>query len=121
MLQKLVDMWDADQQHFVVQDQVLTLEMEDIYFFMGLSHRGATVVLVGGKRDGAKWVDDYMARYYHLDMKKSRNNLPISQVVDFTLGTILLTITLATGSTGSHLDSRSQVDYAVMILVPYNI
>jgi hypothetical protein len=65
MLQKLVDMWDADQQHFVVRDQVLTLEMEDIYFLTGLSRRGATVVLVGGKRGGAERVDDYVARYCH--------------------------------------------------------
>jgi hypothetical protein len=54
MLQKLVDTWDVDRQHFVVQDQVLTLEIKDIYFLMGLYCRGATMVLVSGKRGGSE-------------------------------------------------------------------
>jgi hypothetical protein len=52
MLQNLVNMCDAKRQHFIVRDQILTLEMEYMYFLMGLSCRCAMVVLVGGKRGG---------------------------------------------------------------------
>jgi hypothetical protein len=65
MLQTLVNMWNLDKQHFIVQDHILTLEMEDIYFLTRLSRRGAIVVLVGGKRGGIDRVDDYVVQYCH--------------------------------------------------------
>lgn len=37
LLERLVAMWDADSQVFMVEDQELTLEVEDIYFITGLS------------------------------------------------------------------------------------
>lgn len=37
LLQRLVAMWDANSQLFMVEDQELALEVEDIYFNMGLS------------------------------------------------------------------------------------
>jgi hypothetical protein len=68
MLQTLVNMWDTNRQHFIVRDQILTFDMEDMYFLMRLSCRGATMVLVGGKRGGAEKVDDYVVRYCHPGM-----------------------------------------------------
>jgi hypothetical protein len=41
MLQTLVNMWDPHRQHFIVRDQIFTLDMEDIYFLTGLSRRGS--------------------------------------------------------------------------------
>jgi hypothetical protein len=96
MLQTLVNMWDPERKHFVVRDQVLTLEMEDMYFLTGLSHRGATMVLVGGKRGGAERVDDYVTHYCHPGTHKRNNKMSIGQVMDLTLCTILFTITWAT-------------------------
>jgi hypothetical protein len=86
-------MWDVDQQHFVVRDQVLTLEIEDIYFMTWLTCFGNIVVLVGGRRGSADWVDDYVEHNYHPSMQKSNNKFSINQVVDLTLCTILFTIT----------------------------
>lgn len=37
LLERLVGMWDADSQVFMVGDQELTLEVEDIYFITRLS------------------------------------------------------------------------------------
>jgi hypothetical protein len=54
MLHTLVNMWDLGRKHFFVRNQVVTPEMEDIYFLTGFSRRGVTVVLVGGKRGGAE-------------------------------------------------------------------
>jgi hypothetical protein len=93
MLQKLVDMWDVDCQHFVVRDQVLNLEVEDIYFLTRLSHHGVTVFLVGARRGSVEKVDDYVAHYCHPGTQKSNNKLPIGKVQDLTLRTILFTIT----------------------------
>jgi hypothetical protein len=118
MLHTLVNMWDSERQHFIVQDHILTLEMEDMYFLLGLSHRVATVVLVGGKRGGIDRVDDYVVHYCHPRTHKRNNKLTIGQVMDLTLHTILFTITWAVGSMGPHLASRSQVDYAVMSFSP---
>ena len=65
ILQTLMNMWDPDREHFIVQDQILNLEMEDMYFLTGFSHFGATMVLVGGKRGGIDRVDDYVVQYCH--------------------------------------------------------
>ena len=46
LLQQLVDMWDQDAGDFMVGDQILRLEIEDIYFLTWLSQIGAMEVLV---------------------------------------------------------------------------
>jgi hypothetical protein len=45
-------MWDVDQHVFHVGAHSLSLYIEDIYFLMGLSHRGAHVTLTGGRGGG---------------------------------------------------------------------
>ena len=45
LLEYIIDMWDADQEHFVVGVHILPIEIEDIYFLTGLSMRGIPVVL----------------------------------------------------------------------------
>lgn len=40
LLERLVAMWDAESQLFMVEDEQLTLEEDDIYFIMGFSQRG---------------------------------------------------------------------------------
>lgn len=49
LLQRLIDMWDPVVEQFMVGDQILWLEIKDVYFLTGLSCRGATIVLVGGQ------------------------------------------------------------------------
>lgn len=58
-LQRLVAMWGTDSQLFMVGDQELTLDVEDNYFIMGLSQRGATSMFTGrgGGRDS---IDTYV-------------------------------------------------------------
>ena len=52
LLQKMVAMWDVYSQHFIVGDQTLEIEMDDIYFLTRLSHRDESVYF-GGR--GGKW------------------------------------------------------------------
>ena len=37
VLEYIIDMWDLDQQHFMVWTHTLTIDIEDIYFLTGLS------------------------------------------------------------------------------------
>lgn len=43
LLQWMVAMWDPNSQHFLVRDQLLDIEVDDIYFLIGLSCRGKRV------------------------------------------------------------------------------
>lgn len=47
LLQRMVAMWDSDSQHFVVSDQILKMDVDDIYFLTGLSRRGEPVSFGG--------------------------------------------------------------------------
>ena len=46
LLEYIIDMWDADQEHFVVGVHILPIEIEDIYFLTSLSE---------GKPCGSIW------------------------------------------------------------------
>jgi hypothetical protein len=48
LLEYLVHMWDSKQQVVHVGVHVLSLDIEDIYFLIGLSRCGARVTLTGG-------------------------------------------------------------------------
>ena len=43
MLEMLVGYWDPDQEVFMIDGKTLRLEVDDIYFLTGLSHRGEVV------------------------------------------------------------------------------
>ena len=47
LLEYIVDMWDPNQENFVVGVHILPIEIEDIYFLTGLSMRGSPMVLSG--------------------------------------------------------------------------
>ena len=62
LLEYIIDMWDPEQQHFVVGTHALTIDIEDIYFLTGLSQRGRPVVL-SGARGGESSLDDFIDQY----------------------------------------------------------
>lgn len=41
LLRFIIDAWDAEDQVFRLRDQTLELDVSDVYFITGLSHRGA--------------------------------------------------------------------------------
>lgn len=67
LLQHLVDMWD----------QILRLEIEDIYLLTGLSQRGVILVLVRGQQESTNPVDQYIVQYCRDGARKSSNKFPI--------------------------------------------
>jgi hypothetical protein len=52
LLEYLVHMWDVDQQVFHVGVHVIYLDIEDIYFLIGISLHGAQVTLTRGRGGG---------------------------------------------------------------------
>lgn len=108
LLQRMVGMWDTDSQHFMVEDQMLEIEVDDIYFLMGLSRRGDSIY-IGGRGGSGESVDSYVNDLCVEGTRKQGEKLPIQHVIDVLLKTILFTVTRLAGSTSAHLASRSQV------------
>ena len=59
LLQWMVAMWELDSQQFLVGDQYLDIEVDDIYFLTRLSRRGEMVEF-GGRVSGGELVDSYI-------------------------------------------------------------
>ena len=53
-------MWDVDSQCFMVGDQTLEIEVDEIYFLIGLSRRGESVYF-GGRGGSGESVDSYVS------------------------------------------------------------
>ena len=105
LLQRMVAMWNSDSQHFVVGDQILEMDVDDIYFLIGLCRQGDHVSLGGRGRSGES-VDSYVNDLCTSGTHKQGGKLPIQHVTNLALRTILFTITQMDGSILAHLDSQ---------------
>ena len=92
LLQHMVGMCDIDSQCFMVKDQALDIEVDDIYFLTGLSLRGESVYF-GGQGGGGESVDSYVSDLCVEGTHKQGGKLPIQHVTDIPLKTILFTMT----------------------------
>jgi hypothetical protein len=59
LLEYLVHMWDVSEQEFHVGVHTLTIDIEDIYFLIGLYRRGSRVSLTE-RRGGGESMDYYV-------------------------------------------------------------
>ena len=75
-LEYLVHMWDMDQQLFHVGVHMLTLDIKDIYFLMGLSRRGYHATLTGGK-GGRLPISEYCHQYCVPEAERSKGKVSI--------------------------------------------
>ena len=55
----MLGMWDLDSQRFMVGDQELDIEVEDIYFLTRLCRRGESVYF-GGRGGSGESIDSYV-------------------------------------------------------------
>jgi hypothetical protein len=110
-------MWDAKKQVFHVGVHVLSLDIEDIYFLMGLSRRGAHVTLIGG-RGGGLPMSEYIHRHCEPDAERSKGKVAIRDVQDLNLNTILFTIAWMARSTSLHMALQSYFQYAIECMEP---
>ena len=64
-MQLLIRYWDPNRLLFMVDDEPLPLEVEDIYFLIGLSHRGWEENLRrGGWGEAALTIHEYITISY---------------------------------------------------------
>ena len=47
LLEHIIGLWDINEQGFRIGTQLLTIELEDVYFLTGLSKRGVLIAFTG--------------------------------------------------------------------------
>ena len=102
---------------FHVNVHILSLDIEDIYFLMGLSRHGAHVTLIGG-RGGGLPMSEYIRRYCEPEAKRCKGKADIRGVQDLTLWTILFTISRMARSASPHMALQSYFQYAMECTEP---
>jgi hypothetical protein len=118
LLEYLVHMWDVDQQLFHIGVHTLTLDIEDIYFLMGLSRHGYHATLTRGRGSGLP-MSEYVHRYFVPEVERSKGKVSIWGVQDLTLQTILFTISRMVGSMAPHMALQSYFQYAIECTEPW--
>ena len=84
-------MWNPEQQYFKVGGHILTVEVEDIYFLIGLTRRGAPISLTGS-HDQDITTRELIDRHCALETGTSGKKIPIKAVMDRALRTVLFTM-----------------------------
>ena len=92
LLQRMVGMWEPNSQRFMVGDPALDIEVDDIYFLTGLSHRGESVYF-GGRGGGEESIDSYVSDLCVEGTRKQGGKLPVQHVTNIPLKTIMFTVT----------------------------
>ena len=104
MLEHLISYWDHDLGTFDLQGEILEIDLEDIYFIIGLSRRGILVNLEGTGRGGDPMsVQDYVDTYCMPGSQKKGSCIPIVHISNFPLQVLVSTIVRVVGSSSLHL------------------
>ena len=91
LLEYILRMWKLEQQHVEVGAHILTVEVEDIYFLIGLSRCGEPISLIGS-RGGDITTQEIIVCHYFPGIKMLGKNIPIKEVVELPLRTVLFTM-----------------------------
>jgi hypothetical protein len=117
LLEYLVHMWDVNQQVFHVGAHLLSLDIEDIYFLMGLSHHGSHVTLTGG-RGGGLPMSEYLHRYCDPEAERHKGKVSIRGVQELPLQNIIFTITRMVWITSPCMSLQIYFQYEVECMEP---
>lgn len=118
LLQFIVDLWDVNDQVFHLRDQVLKLDVSDVYFITGLSRRGPRPMLTRSRPSGEKMTEvmDQVCPGAQFGRNSAKVDIPTIQ--DLTIGVILFTITRATGVQVPHKARKNHLLLAAECLNP---
>ena len=105
LLRKLVDYWDPVDEAFVLDEDVLHVEVDDIYFITGLSRRGLEVSLIGVGLESLT-VCEYNQEYCTAEAKVKSTGVQIKYIRNLSLKDIVYTINRMAGSVVGHLATR---------------
>ena len=114
----LVEYWDPDSEYFHIQRISLTIEIEDIYFIIGLFRRGEVVNLCSHGTRGGLTIDEYIAVYYFLYTEKVGNQIPTNSIQVLGLKAIILALGRIAELASLHQASRPLMFYAVECMRP---
>jgi hypothetical protein len=102
LLQMLVNLWDPKTEAFNLNGKPLRIEVDDIYFLIGLSHRGEVVNLKSWRDGGGMNIEDYIATHCVASIDKVGSQLPIGVIENLSLKIIALVLTWISGSASLH-------------------
>jgi len=111
-LENLIGLWDDIEQAFHIEPQLLKIELDDMYFLNDLSRRGDPILL-SGHQTNPQPTEVYVVDHCIPGSRLVRGQIVIKDVRDLALRSILFSITNLAISTRAHLDSRSQMAYAL--------
>ena len=101
LLEHILRMGNPEQQYFEVGEHILIVEVEDIYFLILLSRRGAPISLIGS-RGGDITTRELIYRHCVPGTSTLGKKIPISAVKDRALWIVLFTMQRVVGSQGVH-------------------
>ena len=115
LLEYILRMWNPEQQYFEVGLHIVAVE--DIYFLTGLSRRGEPISLIGS-RGGDITTQELIVLHCYPGTKMLGKKIPIKDVMDLPLWTILFTMQRVAGSQGAHQASWEHILYALEAMAP---
>ena len=91
LLEHILRMLNPEQQYFEVGAHILTIEVDNIYFLIGLSRQGAPISLTGSP-GGDITTQELIDRHCIPGTGTSGKKYPIKSVMDGPLWTVLFTM-----------------------------
>jgi hypothetical protein len=79
LLEHMIGLWDVAEQGFCISTQLLTIELEDVYFLTSLSKRGVPISFTR-QRELPEQVDVYLARHCILGARLVGGRIPIKDI-----------------------------------------
>jgi len=79
LLACLVRAWNVQEQCFLIRDQRLTIDVDDIYFLTGISCRGTDISLFGSRPSGGTTMP-YLAEHCFSRSKISNRKMDIKTI-----------------------------------------
>lgn len=117
LLHMLIIYWVQGHLLFDIDDDILTLEVEDIYFLIGLSHWGESINLPRMSLcGGTLTIEDYIDTYYLYVIQKMSLQVPIRWIEWLPCHAIISTILHVLRSMSDHLASCLQMYYVMECL-----
>ena len=112
LLQLLIGYWDPDRLQFMVNDETLPFEVEDVYFLTGLSCRGREANLRGGRwGDASLTIKEYITVYCKEGIQKVASQIPIAQIRTLALRSVAYCLVRMPGIASQHVISHPLMYY----------
>jgi hypothetical protein len=113
LLEMLVGYWDLDSERFILDGKPLRIEVEEIYFLIGLSCQGEVVELKSHGAESGMKVEEYIEAHYVAGTPMVGSQIPIRAIGNLILNIIVCVLTRIIGSALLHQASRPLMFYAL--------